>query len=89
MSYSWLLVGLLLIGGCEPPGERTTNLTADYQLIKHEGLRQIIRSDGNIAVENVAEARVQGAMIRATVENGAAVEVDTRSGEVRTISGER
>jgi hypothetical protein len=82
------IAGVALLGGCEPPGQKTTDLTGGYQLIKHDGLRQVIRGDGNITVDHVADARVDGPVIRATVENGTVVEVDSRSGDVRTISGE-
>ena len=83
-----LLLIPLAVAGCDPPGQSTRELTGGYEWRKHDGESQIVRADGNITLEHVEDARAEGAMIHATVENGAALTVDSRTGEVRRISGE-
>jgi hypothetical protein len=88
LTRLWPVIALAMIAGCNPPGERSKQLSGGYEWLKHDGESQLIRADGNITLDHVEQARAEGAMIKATVENGAAFEVDTRTGQVRTISGE-
>jgi hypothetical protein len=88
VSKLWPVFGFALAAGCNPPGEKTTDLTAGYELIKHDGVRQVIRSDGNITVDDVANARVDRGLITGTLENGAGFELEPQSGKVRMSSGE-
>ena len=76
------------VAACNPPGESTRELTGGYEWIKHDGESQVIRADGNITLEHVENASAEGAIIKATVENGAAFELDTRTGELRQKSGD-
>ena len=88
MSKSSPLAALGLLT-CSPPGEQSTGLAGGYEWLKHDGESQVIGADGNIALDHVEQARAEGVLIKATVENGAAFEIDTRTGELRRISGEK
>ena len=80
MRWALPLTAAWALTGCN--GERTDTLSGGYQWVRHDGESQVITSGGNIVVDNVREARVDGALIRGKRENGISFTIDVRTGAV-------